>query len=198
MQRIISGAGTVVLVIVVLFFWLTPPSERDFLLTLIGLGVTALCTLSLSVVFHRPLRTWRGFGVLLALHIAAQAWLQWQWDLWGSPITLIRNLNVIAGLIVFATLIAMFVSLVLLLIFRDASVIALTVAWLGYPVLLIGTALRYRTLDALNAAPLREQIVWLTPTCLLPFLAVAGGIAFLAHFIWLVVKEITAREMAEG
>ena len=60
---------------------------------------------------------------------------------------LVRNLNVIAGLVLVATFFAMLVSIMLLLAFRDASVIALGMAWLGCPALLMVSALRYRAFD---------------------------------------------------
>lgn len=195
MQRAISLIIVSIFVVVLLYFWVTPPAQRDASITWAGLFVTTVGTLSLSIVAHRILITWHGFGMVLLLHVAAQAWLQWQWNLWESPMPLIRNLNVIVGLVVFATLIALVVSLILLLIFRDASVIALAVAWLGCPILLLGTALRYQTYARLNDVPFREEMVLITPICLLPLLVIFGGIGFFAHYILLIGKEITGREI---
>jgi hypothetical protein len=170
---------------------------RNDLVVYAGLGVVAICTLVLSLAYRSALRTWRGLGVLCAIHIAVQAWLQWQWSLWDSSIMVLRNLNVIAGMLAWASLVAITVSLVLLLIFRDASVIALTVAWLGWPLWLIAIALRYRTMDVLNNAPFREQIVLIVPTCLLCLLPIAGIIAFSAHWIWLAAKEVRGQKIIE-
>jgi hypothetical protein len=195
MQRAISALIVSILVAMLLCFWATLPAQRDALVTWAGLFVIAAGTLSLSIVAHRELRTWRGFGMVLLLHVAAQAWLQWQWDLWDSPVTLIRNLNVVAGLVAFASLIALVVSLILLLIFRDASLIALAVAWLGCPILLLGTMSRYQTYAHLNDVAFREEILLIVPICLLPLLVIFGGIGFFAHYFLLIGKEITRQEI---
>ena len=166
-------------------------------MTWAGLLATGMGTLVLSIIWRRKIGTWRALGILLIAHIGAQAWLQWQWDLWESPVVLIRNLNVVAGLIVFATFLALFTSWSWLLVYRDASPTALALAWIGWPLLLIITALRYHTLDGMDSAGIREQIVLIVPVCLLSFLAVAGGLGFFAHYIWLLVKEIGRIETPE-
>lgn len=182
---------------ILLFLWIVPVSQRSDLMTWVCLLVTGVCVVALSIAQRKRIGTWRGLSVLLVVHIVAQAWLQWQWDLWNSPVVLIRNLNVVAGLIVFATFIAMFASWVWLLVYRDASLPALAFVWIGWQLLLIITALRYHTLDNMDSAGMREQIVLIVPTCLLSFLAIAGVLAFLAHYVWLLVKEITGREIPE-
>lgn len=186
------------LVAVMLYFWLTPVAERNDVLAWGGLILFVIGTVGLSIRFSRVLRRWRGFAVLAASHIAAQAWLQWQWGLWDSPIVLIRNLNVLATLVVFGTLIAMLISLALILIYQDASAIALAVVWLGCPLFFILTMSRYGTFERFSSAEFRQNIVWLTPVCLLWFLAVAGAIAFVGHFAVLLIKEITGREFDRG
>lgn len=197
MSRPLIRIVQAIFILTLLYFWIVPPTMRNDLIVWAGLFVVAVCALVLAIGAYRRLRTWRGLGVLLATHIAAQAWLQWQWNLWDSSIVLVRNLNVIAGLMAWATLVAITVSLVLLLIFRDASVIALAVGWLGWPLWLIATALRYRTLEGLDSAPFREQIVLIVPTCLLCLLPIAGMIAFSMHGIRLAVKEVKGQKIIE-
>ncbi len=194
-MRHIGAISAVVLTFVMLFFWLVPHDRRNDIVTFAAIVIASLSAVTLAGVFHRPLRTWRGFGSVLIMHVLSQAWLLWQWDLWNSPIEQIRNLNVVVGLVAITTLVVLLASLVLLLIFRDASVIALAVAWLGWPILLIGTALRFQTLANLDHMPAREQLLWAVPTCLLSFLVLAGGVAFPAHLIWLGIKEIVGREL---
>lgn len=198
MRRILYWAVVASLVLTLLFFWLIPYSQRNDLITWIGILFTGFCTIFLSILSYRRLRTWRGLGVLLGLHIATQVWLQLQWNLWDSPIMLIHNLNVIAGLIAWITLVAITVSLLLLLIFQDASVIALAIAWLGWPILLLITMSHYRTMNGLDLASFREQMVLIVPICLLSFLLIAGSVAFWIHFIRLVIKEFAGRETLGG
>jgi len=190
MRRILLRAALAVFALTLLYFWIIPSDQRDTLAVWIGLGITALCAITLTLAAYDVFSTWRGFGALVITHIASQAWLQWQWDLWDSPVVLIRNLNVIVGLVLVATFCAMLVSITLLLIFRDASLIALGLAWLSCPALLMVSALRYRTFESLNVMPLREQIVLIVPMCLLFLCAGAGGIAFSVHLLALAIKEI--------
>ena len=195
-RRSVIIASTAVLAITLLYFWITPPNQRADWVPLAGLGIVGIGALGLASAFHRALATWRGFGALLALHLLAQLWLQSQWNLWDAPLLLLRNLNVIAGLLAFASLVALCVSLILLLMLRDASVIALAVAWIGYPILFIGAAARYRTMDALSNAPLREQIVWIVPSCALPLLLTLGALAFCLHLIRLLIYEVIGKDGA--
>ena len=190
MRRIMLYSVLTVFALVLLYFWTTPPNQRDDFVLWIGLGMTALCAITFTLAAHAIFSTWRGLGALVIAHLVSQAWLQWQWELWNSPVVSIRNLNVIAGLMLVATFFAMLVSITLLLIVRDASVIALGMAWLGCPALLMVSALRYRTFETLDVMPLREQITLIVPMCLLFLFAGAGGIAFLMHLLVLGIKEI--------
>ncbi len=183
-----------VLAAILFYFWLTPVTERNDFLTWGSLFLFVICVSAISIRFSMFLRRWRGLSALLALHIAAQAWLQVEWGLWDSPIVLIRNLNVLATLVVFGTLVAILISLTLLLIYQDASAIALASVWLGCPLFFILAMSRYGTLEHFSDTGFRENIIWLTPLCLLWFLAVAGVIAFFGHFVLLLIKEISGRE----
>jgi hypothetical protein len=190
MRRNLRIVAITLFVFILLYFWITPPSQRDSFVVWTGLGITTLCAITFTFAAYDMFSTWRGFGGLVMAHAASQVWLQWQWDLWDSSVVLVRNLNVIAGLVLVATFFAMLVSITLLLILRDASVIALGMAWLGCPALLMVSVLRYRTFENLDAVPFREQIVLIVPMCLLFFFAGAGGIAFLVHLLALAIKEI--------
>ncbi len=193
MNRYLNRIILFVIGAVVLYFWLTPVSQRNVYLEWGGLLLFAICVIVLSLRFSMLLRRWRGFGALLGAHIAAQLWLQWQWRLWDSPIVLIRNLNTIATLAMFGTLLAMLISLVLLLIYRDASAIALAAAWIGFPILIIVTGWRYTTFEQFSNVGFRENIILMTPTCLLCFMGMAGLFAFFAHYGLLVIEEISGR-----
>jgi len=188
MRRILFFSALAILTLILLYFWITPPSQRDALAVWLGLGITALCATTFTIAAHDTFGTWRGFGGVVIAHVASQVWLQWQWDLWDSSVVLVRNLNVIAGLVLVATFFAMLVSIMLLLAFRDASVIALGMAWLSCPALLMVSALRYRAFD--TPIPFREQIVLIVPMSLLFLFAGVGGIAFLVHLLVLAIKEI--------
>ena len=187
MRRILFFSALAILTLILLYFWITPPNQRDALAVWLVLGITALCAITFTIAAHGTFGTWRGLGGLVMAHAASQVWLQWQWDLWDSSVVLVRNLNVIAGLVLVATFFAMLVSIMLLLAFRDASVIALGMAWLGCPALLMVSALRYRAFD--TPIPFREQIVLIVPMSLLFLFAGAGGIAFLVHLLVLAIKE---------
>lgn len=197
MSRIINFIAGIVLGGILLFLWVIPVAQRRDAITWVCLSATGVCVVAASITQRKWFGTWRGLGTLLATHLAAQAWLQWQWDLWNSPSVLMRNLNTVALLLVFATFVALCASWLWLLVDRDASLPALTLVWIGWQLLLILTALRYHTLDNMDSADMREQIVLIVPTCLLAFLALAGGLAFLAHYVGLLVKEITGREIPE-
>jgi|GEM_PF-2231901 len=190
MRRIGQVGALVSFGLTLFYFWITPPNQRGALVVWLGLGMTALCAMVFTLAAYEMFSTWRGLGALVVTHVLSQVWLQWQWDLWDSPLVLVRNLNVIAGLILAATFFAMVTSITLLLIRRDVSVIALGLAWLGCPTLLMISMLRYRTFEALGAVPLREQIVLIVPLVLLFFLVGTGGIAFLIHSLVLAIKEI--------
>ncbi len=190
MRRILLYSALSIFALILLYFWITPPNQRDALVVWIGLGISALCAIMFTLAAYDVFSTWRGLCALVVAHIASQAWLQWQWDLWNSPVVLIRNLNVISGLALAATFFAMLISITLLLIVRDASVIALGMAWLGCPAVLMVSVLRYRAFENLDVMPLREQIVLIVPMCLLFLFAGAGGMAFLIHLLVLAIKEI--------
>jgi hypothetical protein len=185
MRRIGQVGALVSFGLTLFYFWITPPSQRGALVVGLGLGITVLCAMVVTLTAYEVFSTWRGLGALVVTHVLSQVWLQWQWDLWDSPLVLVRNLNVLA-----ATFFAMVTSITLLLIRRDVSVIALGLAWLGCPTLLMISMLRYRTFEALGAVPLREQIVLIVPLVLLFFLVGTGGIAFLIHSLVLAIKEI--------
>ncbi|MCL4395617.1 MAG: hypothetical protein M1482_12595 [Chloroflexi bacterium] len=193
-ERYVNRILLISLAVVLLYFWLAPDDVRDGCATWGLLLLFVISLLGLSLRFSSLLRRWRGLGLLAVPHIAAQGWLQWQWNLWDSPSPLLRNLNAVVTLVVFGTLLGMLVSLLLILIYQDASAIALGAAWLGFPICLIVTMARYQTYERLSSLPLRDSMVLVTPVCLLSFLAVTGGMAFVGHLAVLLFKEISGRD----
>lgn len=185
--RVIVGAIT-------FLFWALPAEMHDNGAVMLILGVDVLGVVYLALDARVWLKTWRGLGLLVVAHIAAQAWLQWQWSAWDAPTTLTHHLNVVAALIALATFVAMFVSIVLLLIYRDASVKALSVAVVSFPPMWIGLARYYGTAERFYQAELREQLSVLVPLCLIPFLIFGGALAFLVHLARLIVIELWAAE----
>ncbi len=193
LTRLLTLAAGSALTATMLFFWVTPSDTRANWLTWFGIGIVGFSAIILALSAHRVLGTWRGLSVVLGLHLAAQGWLQWQWDLWSSSLVFVRNLNVVAGLIIIETFVALTISIALLLIFRDASVMAMAIAWVSYPLILVGMMQRYTSFAALSYIPEREGIALALPLCFLPLLFSAGLLAFGAHLLILIGKEIFAR-----
>lgn len=133
---------------------------------------------------------WRTLGVLLIVHLLAQVWLQWQWQLWDTQF---HNVNALALLLVFDSLATILFVSALLLIRRDASIVALAVVWFGCPLGLLLSMSRYATAAQVEGMPLRDWSIALAVICLLGFLAVAGLLAFSAHFLRLLYLELAGK-----
>lgn len=134
--------------------------------------------------------TWRAFGLVLLAHSLTQAWLQWQWQLWDTSL---QNVNALVALLAWDSFCALLCVSALLLIRRDASVIALAVVWLGCPLGLLVSMARYDNIAQFDALPFRESSVLLSAICFLGFLAVGGILAFGAHFLRLIYLELAGR-----
>ncbi len=195
MRRLILFFPSAIVALTALGIWLVPLFSTNSALFLLAALLSSGAIIALVLAAYRAFRTFRGLAILAGAHIAAQVWLQWQWDLLESSAPLFRNLNLIAILAIWLTLIAMLTSLILLLVFRDASVHALAVGWVGYPLFFIATAWRYSSFQQLDTVGLRDQIVTMAPLCLLPALLFFGGVGFFAHLLWQVVQEIAGTDI---
>ncbi len=172
-----------------LYFVLFTTSE----LTWLDLLVAFLSILAVWIwiaIYPRIFGTWRALGLILLAHVLLQGWLQWQWSLWETSYRVVNAISALLALDTFATLLAVSA---LLLIRRDASVIALAIVWLGCPLGLLASMAGYSTSAQLETLPLRDSSILLTAMCLLGFLAIGGGIAFMVHFFRLLYLELAAR-----
>lgn len=175
--------------ITLLYFALRPVSEMtwtDFFVAL----VSALAVCVFIAMRASQFATWRALGLALLAHLLAQAWLQGQWQLWNTPL---QNANALAALAAWDSFWAILAVSTLLLIRRDASVIALAVVWLACPLGLLMSMARYGSIAQMDSLPLRDSSVLLTTMCFLGFLAVAGSVAFGAHFARLIYLEVAGK-----
>jgi hypothetical protein len=148
------------------------------------------CALYLALVYHRPLSTWHGFGILAVLTFLALTWLRWQRPLWPPLAPHIQTVNLIVGLLTWVLLIALFASTILLLVHKDASILFMALAWVLLPTILIAVGNQYPHLNAFNQAPLGEQAFWGIPLLWTLTVLCLGPLAFLAHLLALLAKEL--------
>jgi len=125
--------------------------------------------------------------------MAALAWLRWQWSLWWSPVPLLHNVNVVVSLLAWTLLIAMFVSSLLLLIRKDASVAFMGIAWILIPLILLAVGVQYQTLARFSNAGLPEQMLWGVPLLWAMGMLCFAPLAFLAHYALLLFKELNVK-----
>lgn len=171
------------------YFVLITTTELTWLDLLVAL-LSGLAVWIWVAIHSRIFGTWRALALLLLAHVLLQGWLQWQWSLWTTPY---RALNVVSALLTLDTFAALLAVSALLLIRRDASVIALALVWLGCPLGLLVCMARYSTAAQMENLPLRDSSILLTAMCLLGFLAIGGSIAFVVHFFRLLYLELAAR-----
>lgn len=173
----------------VLYFVLFTTSELTWLDLLAAL-LSVIATWIAIAIHPRIFGTWRALGLILVSHLLLQVWLQWQWSLWATPYRAVNAVSALLALDTFAALLAMSA---LLLIRRDASVIALAIVWLGCPLGLLASMARYTTAAQMENLGLRDSSILLTAMCLLGFLAVAGIVAFGGHFLRLLYLELAGK-----
>jgi hypothetical protein len=191
-MRWITRTVLVLLAGLLLVFWLLPVSQRTAGVTWSGILLITGCTLYLSFAYHRLLSTWRGFSALTAGSFLTLAWLRWQWSLWTSPVPGVQNANIVVSLLAWILLIAVFISSVLLLIRRDASVAFMGLAWALIPLVLLGVGLQYGRLDRFTAAPLGDQLFWGMPLLWGLGMLCLGPLVFLGHYAILLARELNA------
>ena len=176
-----------------ILFGLLPAVQPSFDVTLIGILIITVCAMYLSMADQRFFSTWRGFGAAALGCLGMLLWLNWQWDLWRSPFWLPQSLNAVASLLAWMLLVAVFMSSVLLLIKRDASVVFIGAAWALVPVILLIVGAHYGQFERFSSAPLAEQTLLGVPLLWAMAMLCLAPIAFLAHGVRLLVKEINAR-----
>jgi hypothetical protein len=190
-MRWITRAVSILFMMLLFFLWLSPATQRSAAALWTGCALTTGCALYLSLAYRRLLSTWRGFGALAVGLFLSLAWLRWQWPLWGSPLSLLQNVNLVVGLLAWALLIAVFVSSVLLLIQKDASVAFMGLAWVLVPLVLLAVSMQYGRMEHFLAqAPLGDQSFWAVPLMWALTMLCLGPPAFLAHYVVLLVKEL--------
>lgn len=192
-MRWITRSVLVVFVTLLMVFWLLPAVKRTIVVTWMGVLVATGSAAYLSLAYRQFLSTWRGFGFVTALSFLALVWLRWRWSLWSSPVSLSQNANAVVSLLAWELFIAVFISSVLLLIQKDASVAFMGLAWALIPLVLLAVGTRYGRLDRFSAAPLGEQAFWGVPLLWALGMLCLGPLAFLGHFVILLAKELKAR-----
>ena len=191
-MRWITRAVLILFVMLLFFLWLSPATQRSAAALWIGCALTTGCALYLSLAYRRLLNTWKGFGALAVGLFLSLAWLRWQWPLWGSPLSLLQNVNLVVGLLAWALLIAVFVSSVLLLIQKDASVAFMGLAWVLVPLVLLAIGMQYGRMEHFTQAPLGDQSFWAVPMMWALAMLCLGPPAFLVHYAVLLVKELSS------
>lgn len=177
---------------VLLIFGLLPASQRATWVTWVGIALTTSCVLYLSFAYRRLLGTWRGFGIMAAMLFITLGWLRWQWSLWGSAIPLLQNLNVVISLLAWGLCVGLYGSSLFLLVYEDASVVFMAAAWVLYLLLVLTIGRQYGRLGNLTAVPLGEQLLWGVPLLWTMGIGCLAPLAFLGHFVILLIKELRA------
>lgn len=173
-----------------LILWLLPATQRTATLTWGGILLVTSCILYLAVAFRRLLGTWRGLGAVAAMLFLALVWLRWQWPLRWSGMPLLQNLNFLISLLAWGLFIGLYASSLFLLIYRDASVVFIAMAWMIYLLLMLAITAQYERLGDLQAALLAEQLLWGAPLLWSVGMACLAPLAFLGHLVILLVKEV--------
>lgn len=187
----IAGAGFIV---IVLFFWLAPPSIRNDIVTWIGIGGSISCAIVVVLATRRYMATWPGFFALVLGSLGAHLWLCQRWSLWAAPNYLVRNANTVVGLLAIDLLVAILVDTVVMLISRCSAPVFLALVWLLYPWTLVGVARSYSSVDAFLASNnLRGQVLWGTPMTVFPIIGCLSLPAFLICLTIVLVKEIRGK-----
>lgn len=177
-------------VMLLIAFWFLPAAQRGAVVTWTGVLITTGCALYLSLAYRRLLGTWRGFASLAISSMAALAWLRWQWPLWWSHIALLQNANLVASLLAWVLLIALFASSVTLLVYEDASVAFMGLAWVLIPLVLLAVGVQYGSMERFTDAPLGEQLFWGIPLLWALAMVCLGPLAFLGHYVILLIREL--------
>jgi hypothetical protein len=191
-MRWITRAVSILFVMLLFFLWLSPATQGSATALWIGCALITGCALYLSLAYRRLLSTWRGFGALTVGLFLSLAWLRWQWPLWSSPLSHLQNVNLVVSLLAWALLIAVFISSVLLLIWEDASVAFMGLAWGLVFLVLLAVSLQYGCMGHfMTQSPPADRIFWAVPLMWALSMLCLGPLAFLAHYVVLLVKELS-------
>ncbi|HID62876.1 MAG TPA: hypothetical protein EYP49_09095 [Anaerolineae bacterium] len=89
--------------------------------------------------------------------------------------------------------IAVSISSVLLLIRKDASVAFMGMAWVLVPLVLLAIGLQYGSMEHFAQAALGDWVFWGVSLMWALIMLCLGPLAFLAHYVILLVKELNSR-----
>lgn len=187
-----NRTGWLVLIGLVVLFGFLPGTVHPLTVWAIILGATS-CTLYLAFSYRRALATWPGFIAVGAGCLAALAWLRSQPAMWRSPAAVADAINMSTGLLAWVLLLAVFVSSALLLIRRDTSVAFTAAAFVLVMFILLVTATQYPRVEAFSAAPVAQQSLLGVPLAWGTLMLCLGPLAFVAHTLRLLIRELTAR-----
>lgn len=171
-------------------FLLLPTIQDNLLATWAGILLITGCALYLSLLYRDVLTTWHSFSVLTMLIFLALAWFRWQWSTWLPFTPYSQRINLAIGLLTWTLLIALFVSSILLLVRKDASIVFMALSWVLLPMILIAVGNQYPDLTTFYQAPLSEQAFWGVPLLWAFSMLCLGPLAFLGHFLVLLTKEL--------
>jgi len=188
MRRLMRSLCLVVSILAVLTFSTVPAFRAHPLLFWGGLLAITAFAICLSLLFHRSLATWPGLLAAAGLTLLALVYLSQRQVVDPSPIRQACRVGV--GLLAWSFWIATAVAGIVLLVRKDASVPFLAIAWICFPLLLIGLGWRYGQLNRFQETPVEEQLVWMTPLLWIIGAFCLGPIAFLAHLFILLKQEL--------
>ena len=186
-----NTAVGLVLIGLIVVFGVLPDTIHPLMVWAIVLGATG-GALYLAFAYRRALSTWRGFAAVSAGCFATLAWLQWRPVVWRSPAAVVDAINMSAGLLTWALLLAVFVSSALLLIYRDTSVAFTAIATVLVMLILLVTSAQYARLEAFSNAPLAQQSFLGVPLVWGVLMLCLGPLAFVAHTLRLLIRELTS------
>lgn len=137
-------------------FALLPADQQTDDLTWLIIASISFSTIYLSLAWRRHLSRWRGWlSVVGGLFIGLE-WLRVQWF---ATTPVVEKITIVVALWSWALCIAVFISSVLMLIYRGASVVFMGLAWLGLPITLLTMGLIYKTSALMDSAPLNDKLL---------------------------------------
>ncbi len=173
-----------------ILFACLPTDQQTNALTWLVIALVSLSTIYVSLAWQRRLSRWRGWlGVVIGLFISLE-WLRLQWFA-TEPI--VQHINIAIAMWAWALLIAVFISSILMLIYRGASVIFMGLAWLIVPIILLAMGALYGTSIRMDNAPLNGKLVLGVPLWWAICIGSVSLPIFLLQLLLVIRKEINAR-----
>ncbi|MFB0537511.1 MAG: hypothetical protein ACETWR_21300 [Anaerolineae bacterium] len=170
------------------------PDEMPGWIQFLAVLLSWACTIWFAIRYRRFFGRWRGLLTVIGVLALARWWSAWHSAAWVEPTSLPYRLNAVALVLSLDAVIAIAASMIAMLCYRDVSV---TFIGLGIPALFLsmwlagavyGDFARFQTLY--KADTQGRFWLWETLSMAIPCLCISGGLAFVPHYLVLIIREL--------